>query len=69
MIDLDNKLRALGSSLDAQRTVFIERYLAMGWLQQQVKDEQEVDARANARVLHEARQPNGKRRPACAGNS
>ncbi len=38
--DLDTKLRALGSSLDAQRTVFIERYFAFGWLNQQVKEEQ-----------------------------
>jgi hypothetical protein len=40
VIDLDTKLRQQGSSLDAQRIVFIERCLATGWLGQQVKDEQ-----------------------------
>jgi hypothetical protein len=41
IIDLENKLRALGSSLDAQRAVYIEQGLAIGWLGQQTRDEQE----------------------------
>ncbi|HEX3726595.1 MAG TPA: peptidylprolyl isomerase [Pirellulales bacterium] len=40
-IDLENKLRELGSSIDAQRTCYVEKYLALGWLHQQVKDEKE----------------------------
>jgi parvulin-like peptidyl-prolyl isomerase len=38
IIDLENKLRDYGSSLEAQRRVFTERYLAVGWLREQVKD-------------------------------
>jgi parvulin-like peptidyl-prolyl isomerase len=41
IIDLENKLRAQGSSLEAQRRVHVERYIAIGWLRQQVKDEPE----------------------------
>jgi len=39
VIDLENKYRDLGSSLDAQRTVYVEREMAFSWLHQQVKDE------------------------------
>ena len=39
VVDLENQLRELGSSLDVQRTVFIERELAFGWVGQQVKEE------------------------------
>ncbi len=35
--DLENKLRALGTSIDAQRTVYVERNLAGGWLQEHTK--------------------------------
>jgi parvulin-like peptidyl-prolyl isomerase len=41
IIDLENKLRNYGSSLDAQRAVYIEQGLAVGWLGQVTKDEQE----------------------------
>jgi parvulin-like peptidyl-prolyl isomerase len=42
-IDLDKKLRELGSSLEAQRATYAERQMALSWLNQQVKDEtQEV---------------------------
>ncbi|MBI3838970.1 MAG: peptidylprolyl isomerase [Planctomycetia bacterium] len=41
IIDLENKLRESGSSLEAQRTVYIEQGLAVGWLGQQTKEEQE----------------------------
>ena len=37
-VDLDAKLRAQGGSLDAQRTVFVDRYLAVGWVQQQIRE-------------------------------
>jgi hypothetical protein len=39
VIDLEDKLRALGGSIDSQRTLFIEQSLAGGWLNQQVKKE------------------------------
>lgn len=39
VIELDNKLRALGGSLDSQRAMFIEQSLASGWLSQAVKTE------------------------------
>lgn len=39
IVDLDNKLRSLGSSLEAQRTVFMEQQLASYWLKEQVKKE------------------------------
>lgn len=42
-IDLDNKLREQGSSLDAQRSAYVERQMALSWMSQQVKDDvQEV---------------------------
>lgn len=41
VIDLENKLREQGSSLEAQRRVYAEKYLAIGWLRQQIKDEPE----------------------------
>jgi hypothetical protein len=39
VMDLDNKLRKQGSSLDAQRTASIERNMAISWLNTEVKDE------------------------------
>ncbi|MGE0695841.1 MAG: peptidylprolyl isomerase [Pirellulales bacterium] len=39
--DLDNKLRAQGGSLESQRLVFCERYMAQGWMFQQLKDEKD----------------------------
>ena len=41
IIDLENKLRDYGSSLEAQRAVYIEQGLAVGWLGQQTREEQE----------------------------
>ena len=41
VVDLDNKLRAHGGSLDTQRIVFVERYMAIGWLRQQIKEQHE----------------------------
>jgi hypothetical protein len=41
VVDLENKLRAHGGSLDSQRTVYVERILAFGWLRQQIKDQKE----------------------------
>jgi hypothetical protein len=42
-IDLDKKLREQGSSLEAMRTSFGERQMALSWMSQQVKEEaQEV---------------------------
>jgi hypothetical protein len=37
VIELDNKLRALGGSIDSQRALFIDQNLASGWLNQAVK--------------------------------
>jgi hypothetical protein len=37
--DLEKKLHALGSSLESQRTVFVERQLAGSWLNEHTKDE------------------------------
>jgi hypothetical protein len=37
--DLENKLRALGTSLEAQRTVFVDRNLAGSWLSEHTKDD------------------------------
>jgi hypothetical protein len=39
VIDLENKLAKVGSSLEMQRTVFSERELAGSWLRQQIKDD------------------------------
>ncbi len=39
VIDLENKLTKVGSSLEMQRTVFSERELAGSWLRQQIKDD------------------------------
>jgi parvulin-like peptidyl-prolyl isomerase len=39
IIDLENKLRAFGGSLESQRNLFVEQHLANGWLGQQVKQE------------------------------
>lgn len=38
--DLENKLRQQGTSIDAQRRVFVERYIASSWLSQHVKDDE-----------------------------
>jgi hypothetical protein len=37
--DLENKLRSLGTSLEAQRTVFVDRNLAGSWLNEHTKDD------------------------------
>lgn len=37
--DLENKLRAYGTSLEAQRTVFVERNLAGSWLNEHTKND------------------------------
>lgn len=37
IIDLENKLRDLGGSIESQRTLFVEQSLAAGWLNQAVK--------------------------------
>ncbi len=39
VIDLENKLRALGGSIETQRALFVEQNLASGWLGQAVKKE------------------------------
>jgi hypothetical protein len=39
VIELENKLRALGGSIDSQRALFIEQSLASGWLNQAVTKE------------------------------
>ncbi len=36
-IDLENKLRALGGSLDSQRALYVDQNLAAGWLHQAAK--------------------------------
>jgi parvulin-like peptidyl-prolyl isomerase len=41
VVDLEQKLRAEGGSLESQRTVFVEKYLAISWLNQQVKEQKE----------------------------
>jgi len=40
--DLDQKLRAKGTSLDRARRVFIEKNLMYGWIGQQVKSDEQV---------------------------
>jgi PPIC-type PPIASE domain len=40
--DLDEKLRAVGSSLDWERHSFFERNMFMGWRNQQVKEDQQI---------------------------
>jgi parvulin-like peptidyl-prolyl isomerase len=50
IIDLDKKLREQGSSLESNRTSYIERQMALSWLAQQIKDEvQEV---THEQMLH-----------------
>jgi parvulin-like peptidyl-prolyl isomerase len=44
VIELENKLRALGGSIDSQRALFIEQSLASGWLNQAVKKEDKEPA-------------------------
>ncbi len=39
IIELEDKLRSYGSSLNAQRTMYVEQVLAYSWLQQQIKDQ------------------------------
>ncbi len=39
--ELENKLREQGGSLDAQRNLFVDRFMAISWLRQQVKDQKE----------------------------
>ncbi len=39
VIDLENKLRALGGSIESQRALFVEQHLASGWLNQAVPKE------------------------------
>lgn len=39
VIDLENKLRELGGSIESQRSLFVEQNLARGWLSQSVKKE------------------------------
>jgi hypothetical protein len=41
VVDLENKLRAQGGSIESQRTLYIERIMAFGWLRQQIKDQKE----------------------------
>ncbi|HEY2883422.1 MAG TPA: peptidylprolyl isomerase [Pirellulales bacterium] len=40
--DLDVKLRAKGTSIDHERRIFFEQMLAIGWVQQQVKTDEEI---------------------------
>jgi hypothetical protein len=39
VIDLENKLRELGGSIESQRSLFVEQNLARGWLSQSVRKE------------------------------
>ena len=39
VIDLENKLRTLGGSIESQRALYVEQNLAAGWLSQAVKKE------------------------------
>jgi hypothetical protein len=41
VVDLENKLRAQGGSLESQRMVYVERYMAISWLRQQVRQQKE----------------------------
>ncbi len=41
IVDLENKLRAQGGSLESQRMVYVERLMAGGWLHQQVRQQKE----------------------------
>jgi hypothetical protein len=38
-VDLENKLRQMGSSIEVRRAEYIERQMALGWLSQQIKEE------------------------------
>ena len=40
--EFDVKLRRLGTSLDHERRAFVERSLAQGWVQQQIKRDDEI---------------------------
>ncbi len=40
-VDLENKLRAQGGSLESERTVFVDRNMAAGWVQQQIQEQKE----------------------------
>ena len=40
--EFDQKLRALGTSLEREKRAFIERSLAQEWIHQQVKPEEEI---------------------------
>ena len=40
--ELDEKLRIFGSSLDKQKKMYIERMIAMSWMQQQLKSDEDI---------------------------
>ena len=53
VVDLDAKLRQQGGSLEAQRSVFIEKYMAVTWLRQQVGDQKEPTHDQMAAYYHD----------------
>src|SRR4029079_18381286 len=40
--ELDEKLRKFGSSLEKQKKQYIERMVALSWMQQQIKNDEDI---------------------------
>ena len=52
--DLEAKLQALGGSIESQRTLFLDQYMAQGWLSRQVKKEDKEPAHAEMLAYYRA---------------